>query len=371
VNEDKSSRYHRLNRRATIAWTIVAGTALVGLVWGGGSRAIRDLAAAATAASPAAPSTVAVYALLLVLGYYALRFPLAVYQGFVLERRYGLSTERLSVWARDHLRAALLVGTLTVGAAEVVYVSQRWSAEWWWVVSAACFIAGLLILARVAPVVILPLFYRFEPLERESLRGRLHALSERAGIPVLGTYVWGLGARSRRANAALIGSGPTRRILLSDTLLADYSDDEIEVILAHEMAHHVHGDIRTGLAVESMLVIAGFGLGAAALRAFWPALELSGPSDVAGLPLLVLAGSLVSLAAAPAMNALSRRNERRADRYALRLAGQPEAFVSAMRRLGAQNLAEEHPSRIARWLFHTHPSIEERIQQARSYRTSS
>jgi len=367
VNEDKSSRYHRLNRRATLAWTIVAGTALVGLVWGGGSRAIRDLAAAATAASPAAPSTVAVYALLLVLGYYALRFPLAVYQGFVLERRYGLSTERLSVWARDHLRAALLVGTLTVGAAEVVYVSQRWSAEWWWVVSAACFIAGLLILARVAPVVILPLFYRFEPLERESLRGRLHALSERAGIPVLGTYVWGLGARSRRANAALIGSGPTRRILLSDTLLADYSDDEIEVILAHELAHHVHRDIWAGIAFETGLIVAGLFIADRVVEASAGPLGLAGKTDLAALPLIILTMGGVSLLLMPLANAFSRAHERRADRYALDLTSNAGGFVSAMKRLAAQNLAEERPSRLVELLFHSHPSTSARIAAAQAW----
>ena len=325
---------------------------------------LRDLATAVTGAGPSAPSTVAVYAVVLAVGYLALRVPLSFYQNFILERRYGLSSETRSQWARDYLKAAALVLVLGVGAAEVVYVTLRWSREWWWVPSAICFIAAVVVLARLAPVLLLPLFYRVEPLDRESLRVRLVALSERARVPVLGVYVWGLGDKTRRANAALVGTGATRRILLSDTLLADYSDDEIEVILAHELAHHVHGDIRRALWIESALVVASLVAGAVALRAWWGFVGLMDPADVAGLPLLFLAALVVSLAATPAVNALSRRNERRADRYALALTGRPEAFVSAMRRLTAQNLAEERPSRLAVWLFHSHPPIEDRIQCA-------
>lgn len=364
MNEDKASRYHRLNRRATLLWALAGALAFAALLWGGGSRLVRDAAVSLTAAGPSAPSTVALYASTLALGYLAFRFPLAFYQGFVLERRYGLSSEPLSAWARDYARAGALVVALAVAAAEVVYLSLRWWPQQWWLAASACFIAALAGLARIAPVVLLPLFYRFEPLERESLRARLTALSERARVPVLGIHVWGLGEKTRRANAALVGTGATRRILVSDTLLADYSEDEIEVILAHEIAHHVHGDIRRAIAIESGLVVLSFALAASALGSLWEVFGLSEPADVAGLPLLVLVGVLVSLAAAPALNAWSRRNERRADRYALRLTGHREAFVTAMRRLAAQNLAEEHPPRLAVWLFHSHPPVAERIESA-------
>jgi STE24 endopeptidase len=371
VNEDKATRYHRLNRRATLLWTAAGGAVLAGLLYGGGSGFVRDMATAVTAAGPSAPSTVALYALVLVLGYQALRLPLAFYQGVVLERRYGLSSDSLSAWVRDYLRAAALIVSLAVGAAEVVYLTLRWWPQWWWVPSAACFIAALVILARVAPVALLPLFYRFEPLERESLRARLVSLSERARVPVLGIYVWGVGGKTRRANAVLVGTGATRRILVSDTLLAGYSHDEIDVILAHEIGHHVHGDIRQGLLIDSGLLVLSFGVGALARGSLWDRFSLSGPADVAGLPLLFLAGLAVSLASAPAMNAWSRRNERSADRYALSLTGRPDAFVSAMRRLAAQNLVEARPSRTAVWLFHTHPPIDERMEIARKYRGSA
>jgi STE24 endopeptidase len=137
------------------------------------------------------------------------------------------------------------------------------------------------------------------------------------------------------------------------------------VILAHELAHHAHGDIRRGLVIEAMLLAAMLALGAAVLDRVWPWFGLIGPADVAGLPVLFLSAAVVSISASPLLNAQSRFSERRADRYALKLTGRPEAFISAMRRLAAQNLAEDRPSRLALWFFHSHPPIEERIERAR------
>ena len=239
--------------------------------------------------------------------------------------------------------------------------------EWWWLASAAVFTAAMFGLAKLLPLVLLPIFYKFTPLDRESLRSRLVSLSERAGVPVLGVYEWGLGEKTRRANAALVGTGSTRRIIVSDTLLAEYSDDEIEVILAHELAHHVHRDILTSLIAESALLLASFYAAAVVLGAVWERIGLRSPSDVAGLPLLLLVGGAVSVVATPAVNALSRWNERRADRYALALTNRPAAFISAMKRLASQNLADERPSRTVLWLFHTHPPIEQRIEAAKQF----
>src|SRR5262249_4237599 len=200
-----------------------------------------------------------------------------------------------------------------------------------------------------------PLFYSVKPLDRDSLRARLLALADRAGARVLGAYEWGLAAKTKKANAALTGLGGTRRILVSDTMLADYSDDEIEVVLAHELAHHLHGDTWKGIAFESALVLGGFYLAARALDAFAAFAGLRDAADVAGLPLLILAAGAVSLVMVPVAHAMSRAYERSADRFALDLTRNPGAFVSAMKRLGAQNLPEGHPSRVGRWLVFSHP----------------
>jgi STE24 endopeptidase len=221
-------------------------------------------------------------------------------------------------------------------------------------------------LANLAPVVLLPLFYRLKPLDRNTLRARLLALADRAGARVLGAYEWGLGDKTRKANAALTGLGSTRRILVSDTMLAEYSDEEIEVVLAHEIAHHVHGDIWKGIVYESVLILAGFYFAARLLSA--PA-GLRGVDDIAGLPLLLLAAGAVSIVMMPVAHAMSRRFERSADRFALDLTRNPAAFVSAMRRLSAQNLAEEQPSKVVQWLFYSHPPIRERIAAAEAFKS--
>jgi STE24 endopeptidase len=341
---------------------------LLALVPGGLARVLRDAALFVSGStSPSSPATVAVFTILIIVVNELAGLPVRVYQTFILERRYGLSAVPLNVWVVDHVKALAMSAVLAVGASEVIYATLvRWP-RWWWAASTVAAVAAVIVLARVTPVLLLPVFYKFKPLDRQALRSRLESLCDRVGVPVLGVYEWGLGEKTTRANAALVGTGRSRRILLSDTLLAEYTEDEIEVILAHELGHHRYRDIRRGLTFEAILITVSFAAAAATLHAFWRPLQLSSPADVAGLPLLMLVAGAISLLARPALNAMSRRSEHRADRFALELTERPDAFVSAMRRLAAQNLAEPRPSAATLWLFHTHPPFEQRIQAARAF----
>jgi STE24 endopeptidase len=367
VNEDKSARFHRLQRRCFWLSLATQAATMLALLPGGLSVAMRDAAALVSRAPSSSPSTVAVFTILLLLLLELVGLPQRFYQTYVLERRYGLSDVPVRVWATDHLKGFALSLALVLAASEFVYFALAQWPRWWWAVTAAAGALVVGVLARLTPIVLLPMFYRFKPLDRASLRERIESLSRRAGVPVLGVYEWGLGDRTRRANAALVGTGRTRRILLSDTLLAHYTDDEIEVILAHELGHHAHRDIRNGLVIESLVIALGSAAAAGVLHLVWRALRLDGPTDVAGLPLLLLTAGVVSLLTTPVVNAWLRRNEHRADRFALAMTERPDAFVSAMRRLAAQNLAEERPSTTTLWLFHTHPPFEQRIQAARTF----
>ena len=350
----------------------VAGvTGLLALLFTGASAAITAWAvrAASGLVWPFRPlAAIGLVAGALALGWEIVSFPIVVYRSFLLDRKYGLSSEPFSTWLVDHLKALGLGLGLTLGAAAAVYSVMQLSPDRWWLIGAGLFLVAAIAIAQAAPIWLMPIFYRFQPLDRETLRERLLALSQRAGVPVLGAFEWGLGEKTSRANAALVGAGRTRRILVSDTLLKHYSDDEIEVILAHEIAHHVHHDLWSALALETLAVAAALGAAHAAAVHLSPALALKGPSDLAALPLLILAGGAVSLLLAPMTNAWSRHNEHRADRFALALTERPAAFVSAMRRLGAQNLAEERPSRLVFWFLHTHPTIDERIARARGFK---
>ena len=369
MNEDKASRYHRLKRTTGIlalAWSAVL---LGGLLLTGASIGLRNAVQAFVfrwTTSPAA--VVVVYVTLLSLVNEIVGVPLSFYSGFLVERRYGLSNQTLRGWLLDELKG-FAVGLLLGGlATSLLYLLIRLAPDSWWLPAGAIFAMLIVSLANLGPVLLLPLFYTVKPLDREALRARLMTLAERASARVLGVYEWGLAAKTKKANAALTGIAGTRRILVSDTMLADYSEDEIEVVLAHELAHHVHGDIWKGLIFESALILAGFFASARVLRAWVDWFGLSGPGDIAGLPLLLLTAGAVSLVMLPAAHAMSRRYERKADQFALKLTRNPAAFISAMRRLAAQNLAEEHPSKLVEWLFYSHPPIRERVAAAQQFK---
>lgn len=371
MNEEKAARYHRLKRRASLVSLAWNAALLLGLVWSGLTFSLGAASQALAGARPGDSSSafvVAVYVMLLLLLNEIGGLPIAFYTGFVLERRYGLSNERLGGWLRDQAKALAVGVVFAVAAASIIYVFIRRMPVGWWLPAGAVFSLIIVGLANLAPVLLLPLFYRVRPLAQESLRKRLATLADRAGARVLGAYELGLGAKTKKANAALAGLGRSRRIFVSDTMLADYSEDEIEVVLAHELAHHVHRDIWKGILFESALVMAGFYAAARVLTAVAEPMGLAAVSDPAGLPVLLLAAGAVSLVMMPAAHALSRSHERRADRFALELTGNPDAFVSAMRRLGAQNLAEEAPSKMVEWLFYSHPPLADRIAAARAFK---
>ena len=365
-NEDKATRYHRLRRRASILSAGIGALFLFVLLIFGWSADLRAISA--QLAGETFIGTIVIYVIVLALLHDLIQLPLAFYEGVTLERRYGLSTESTSRWWKDHAKGWLVGTALGLAAALGVVSLIRWSPSSWWLAAAFGFSLVVVALAQLAPVVLLPLFYEVKPLNREALAARLSALAARAGTPVLGTFEWRLSDRTKKANAALAGLGRTRRILLSDTLLSGYSDEEIEVILAHELGHHVHHDIWRAIAFETALIAVGFYVSDAVLTAWSGSFGTVGKTDVAVLPLLLLTMGLVSLVLLPLRNALSRSHERRADRFALTMTRNLEGFMTAMKRLAAQNLAEEEPSPIVEALFHSHPSISARISAARSFK---
>jgi STE24 endopeptidase len=356
VNESRSSRYHRLKRRGGVAQGVLAASILVALLASGGSSALREW----MGGSPGA------YALVLVLALELAVLPVAWYRTFVIERTFGLVRASIGHWARDYLQGVALTLAAAVSAAELLYRAMSAWPQWWWAPASA---AGAALAAGVlwlAPVAILPLFRPSRPLQRETLRHRLFHLSRRLGIEMPAVHEWRSARHEDPAHAAIVGLGATRRILLSSTLLEDYSDDEIEVVVAHEIAHQVHRDAQTLLGIRCVLLAGGLLAAWGALERLWLPLGFTSPRDPAGLPLVLLLAAGIQVLATPLLNACSRHHERRADRFALGAAARPEAFVSAVRRMAAHNLVEEHPSRVAYWLFHSHPTVEERMAAAAS-----
>ena len=370
LNEDRATKYHRLRRRADLLGTVAAGVVLLGLSLSGGSGRLRELGAAISQWAPESLNDavmVVIVAIGVMLILAIVELPFAYYHGHLLEHRYGLSTQRTAHWLSDQGKGILLGLVIAIlGTSLVYYALRQWPDDWWWI-SAAVFALATIGLAQLAPVLLLPIFYKFKPLDRPALVDRLLKLASGARTNVNGVFEWVLSSHTKKANAALAGLGRTRRILLSDTLLADYSEDEIEVILAHELAHHVHRDLWRGIAVQSVALFAGFFLASVILDAVADPLGLRGASDPAGLPVLMLIGGVWTFALLPVVNAISRAQERAADRYALQTTRNVDAFVTAMKRLSQQNLAEEYPSQLVRWVFYSHPPIRERIDAARAF----
>ena len=283
-------------------------------------------------------------------------------------QRYQLSNQKLRAWVSDEVKGFLVSCILAGLLVELLYFIIRQFPQHWWLLAWAGFLGVAVLLAQLAPVVLFPIFYKFEPLQDEELKLRLTRLGERAGTRVRGVYKWHLSEKSKKANAALTGLGNTRRIILADTLLDNYSLDEIEAVLAHELGHHVHKHILKGIGVQAGVTFVGFWAANWALHYAldrWHTFETI--SDFANLPLLVLIFAMLSFFLMPAMNAFSRFNERQADRYAFESIGSVAPFVSSMNKLAVQNLAERTPSRWVEWWFHSHPAIARRVAAAESW----
>jgi STE24 endopeptidase len=363
ADDGRARRYHRRQFALTLV-DLALGVSL--LAWWSWSGAAARLAALLEARLGAPSAVVAVMALAVGASQILLTFPLDVVAGFLLPRRAGLLTQRFGSWLGDRAKALLIGGGLGLVAIEIIYGLLRWSPDRWWLWASGALAAGLVLLAAALPRWLIPLFYKLTPLDDALLRDRILALAARMSVRAAAVVVADFSRKGRTANAAVVGLGRTRRILVSDTLLREFPVEEVEVVLAHELGHHARRHIAQGLVIQSLLLVTALWVADQTLRASAAALGLTGPSDPAGLPLLALVLSALGLLTTPVVAAWSRRLEREADRVALDVSGAPDAFVAAMERLGQLNFAERRPGRLRELLFATHPSIDARIAVGRA-----
>ena len=312
------------------------------------------------------PLRVAAYLAIFGLGYGLLKLPLD-YLGHRLSRRFGLSVQSVGQWLRDLAKGGLLSAALGLAVGEVLYLLLEWSPRSWWLWSGALGFLLDVVLANLAPLIVVPLFFKVTPLADGALVERLTRLAERAGAHVRGVFTLDFSRRTTAANAALMGWGNTRRIVLADTLLRTYTPDEVEVVLAHELAHHVHKDIWKGMLVSAVVLWAGLWLTAQGLAWAVGRWGLDSVGDLAAFPLLVLLLGGFTALSSPLTNAYSRWREGQADRYALQLTGRSDAFASTMAKLANQNLGLLDPPRWAVWLLFSHPPLGERIRLAQRW----
>jgi len=357
-------QYNRLKRRLSIADLLLNFLFLVVLLATGLNGTLRDWSY--RAATQHYALAVFFYVLMLLLMSKALGFALDYY-GFRVEHQFHLSNQKFRSWLWDEAKSWLIGLVIAVILVELIYGTIRIAPVKWWLIAWAIYNGLAIFFAQIAPVVLFPLFYKFHPLNNEELKQRLIKLSENAGTRVRGVYEWKLSEKSKKANAALAGLGATRRIILADTLLQEYSPDEIEAVLAHELGHHVHKHILKSIGLQVGISFVGFwvvaqGLAYAVDRDMFPSAH-----DFASLPLLVLMTTVMSFLLMPVMNAYSRQKEREADRYCFQSIPKLAPFISSMNKLAEQNLAERTPSRLVEVWFHSHPPVAKRIAAAEAW----
>lgn len=365
TDSPEARRYNRIRRWLGIADFLLGLLLLLALLATGWNGTLRDIAM--HGAYEYYTLAVFLYVLMLMLIGKLLGLTLDYY-GFRLERRYNLSNQKLRAWVWDETKGFLVGVVLASIIVEILYFIIREFPQHWWVIAWAAFLGLFVLMAQLAPVVLFPIFYKFEPLDNDELKSRLVGLSERAGTRVRGVYKWNLSEKSKKANAALTGLGNTRRIILADTLLENYSADEIEAVLAHELGHHVHRHILKSIAVQAGITLVGFWAANWVLHYAVDRTHMFVTvSDFANLPLLVLVSTVLSFLLLPALNAYSRYNERQADRYAFQSIPSVGPFISSMNKLADQNLAERSPSRWVEWFFQSHPAISRRVTAAEGW----
>lgn len=310
--------------------------------------------------------TNAVYILVTLFGFSALFFPLSLYSSHYLEHRYALSHQTLNSWFIDHVKELVIELILTTLFLSAIYALLRAAPQTWWLWATVVYVMLSVVLSTLYPVLIMPLFHRFEPLPESDLTKAVHDFATRSGLKVLGVFRWGLKEKTATANAALTGLGRTRRIILGDTMLTDYSQEEIIAVLAHEVGHYKNRDMTRLMVVGTVLAAAGFFAAHLILTALAEQFGFASIADIGAFPLFIVSLFVFSLVSMPLSNAYSRRREYAADAYAVQAIGSAEPLVSALEKLADQNLSDKEPAAWIEALLHSHPSINRRAAAARA-----
>ncbi len=370
--QDRARRYDRLHNWLFLADIGVMALLLAGLMWGGPrglSFAIERKVGELIGMNPW--GITAGYLVVVSIIYSLLLLPYSWWKDYYLEHTYELSNQTMLNWLWDQVKSWLLTVAVGVFIFEIFYALLRNTGGYWWIWAAGVWILLQVVMGMLFPVIILPIFYKTTRLERQDLEETVKRLAHEAGARIVGIFKLDLSEKTRKANAMLAGLGKTKRILLGDTLLNEFSQEEIISVLAHEFGHYYHRHIHKLIGIASIAALGGMWIADLVLRGSANWLGIEAIDTVATVPLILFALFLFSLVTMPITNLISRWFERQADRYALETTKNPEAFISAMERLADQNLANKEPHPVIEYLLHSHPSIARRISFARAWRSQN
>jgi len=359
----QAKAYNRIKLTIGITSSALTFLLMVLLVVSGYSR---DLAAWASSIFAGRYPALFLFTLTLGTVQGGISLPLAFVSGFIVEHRFHLSNQSVWRWAWEQLKGLLVTLPLAAAIVMLLFFSLDTYGTLWWLPVGTALTLLSVILARLAPVLIMPLFYTFTPVAEGSMRDRILRLSESAGLTIQGIFTFNLSKNTRKANAGFTGLGKAKRIILGDTLLREFTEDEIETVFAHELGHYRYRHITIGIVIGTLSTFIGLFI-TAQLHAWSLAMfGFTSLTDLGALPLLAIWLSLFGLFTAPLGNLLSRRHERQADAYAVETTGNAAAFSSALRKLADMNLADPEPHPLVEFLLYSHPSIGRRIRTVES-----
>jgi STE24 endopeptidase len=293
--------------------------------------------------------------------------PFDYYLGYVVDHKFGLSTQTFRSWIWDQTKGLILSMAIFILAVQGIYFALSTFPIYWWVVVWIIVSLAIVIMSYIAPKLIMPLFFKYHPLQDQQLIERLTNLAQKARVKVIGVFEMKAGIKTKRAIGALTGISNTRRIILSDTLLENYIPDEIEGVIGHELGHNVFHHIGKMMIISNVLMLVAFYIANLVLRASVGVFGFSGIDDIASLPLIAMTLGFLFTATTPFLNALSRHYEEQADQYELEIVNKPDAFITCMVKLCNQNLGYADPHSLVEFLFYDHPSAKHRIQHAMGF----
>lgn len=294
-------------------------------------------------------------------------FPLHFYSSYYAERIFDLSEQKFLSWVKDEVKSGVLSLLVTFLGVGFFYLFIRNFPGYWWVITGLSWVFFSIIVARVFPVLILPLFYKYAPIEDRSLKDKLVSMGERAAINIIEISKIDLSRKTKKANAALIGSGRSRKIILADTLMDEFDEDEIVTVVAHEMAHHKFKHIPQLIIFSGIVTLVGFYWFSEVAGTVVNIFQAANLYDLKIFPVFMFLLMLFSLLVMPIQNWFSRVLEKQADAEALLLTGKPAVFISVMEKLASMNLSEIDPHPVKKFFLYNHPPISERIKMAEEW----
>lgn len=365
--EKLAKKYEAIRNKLSLLDIILTFATLLFLIVGGSSGVSGKLSHLISVYIPNIWLKNGIYVGILNLSHTLFFLPLSFYSGYILEHKFRLTNQTILSWAKDKLKGFVVSLILSLITIETIYLLLRQSTDFWWIYAGILWILFSIVLNHLAPILLIPIFFKLTPLNNPELTDRLKKLAEKVGAKILGIFEIDLSKKTKKANAAFTGMGNTKRILLSDTLLKEYTKDEIEVILAHELGHYYYKHIWKHLTLGVLSTFIGLWIGHRILIDSITRLGFQDIQDIGTFPILALVLFGFMLFGLPINNTFSRRLERQADRFSIDTTNNPAAFISGMKKLAFQNLANANPNPVIHFILHSHPSISERIRMAELY----